>query len=102
MQDNNQDQSKALKQALEDSLSRGQAFEETIRTKGWELIQKYYQAKIQQFASSLLIEGSKPISDFESERRELIGLRKLLGMVDNDIKTLHDEHDKKVRGTPKE
>lgn len=86
---------------MEDSLSRGQAFEETIRTKGWEYIRKYYQAKVQQFASALLIEGDKGIAEFEAERRELIGLRKLLGMVENDIEILHKQNEKARRPTKK-
>jgi len=102
--DNQPDQSQAQQEALEETLSRGQAFEETVRTKGWEYIRKYYQSRIQQFATSLLIEGEKPIAEFEDERRELIGLRKLLGMVENDMQVLHDkiENDKKVRRPTKE
>lgn len=89
---------------MEESLSRGQAFEELIRTKGWEYIKKYYQTKIQFFASSLLVEDSKPIAEFEDERRELIGLRKLLGMVENDIEILRkkaENDDKAKRSTKK-
>ena len=84
---------------MEASLERGQAFEELIKTKGWESIKAWYQAKIQQFASSLLINEKKDILEFERERRELMGLRKLLGFVENDIKTLHDkiENDKKAK-----
>ena len=97
------DQSQAQQEALEETLSRGQAFEETVRTKGWEYIKKYYQAKIQNFASSLLIEDKTAISEFEDERRELIGLRKLLGMVENDIKILNDkiENDNKAKRSTK-
>jgi hypothetical protein len=91
-------QSKAQKEALEGSLSRGQAFEELTRTKGWEYIKSWYQAKVQYFATSLLIE-SKPIAEFEAERRELMGIRNLLGFIENDIKTLRDkiENDKKAK-----
>ena len=98
MEDNN-NQSPAQQEALAETLSRGSAFEETIRTKGWEYIRAYYQAKIQQFASALLLESDKPILEFENDRRELIGIRNLLGMVENDIKVLHDqiENDKKTK-----
>jgi hypothetical protein len=46
-----------------------------------------------------LVEEGKEIAEFEPERRELIGLRKLLGLIENDIKTLHDkiENDKKAK-----
>lgn len=32
----------------------------------------------------------KKIDEFENERRELIGLRKLMGIIENDIKVLND------------
>ena len=96
-------QSEEQKQALEDSLARGESFEELIRTKGWEYVKAYYQAKVQQFATSLLIEEKKSISEFENERRELIGLRKLIGLIENDIKILRDsiEDANKAKGSTK-
>jgi hypothetical protein len=100
MEDN---QSQAQQEALAESLSRGEAFEETVRTKGWEYIKSYFQTKFQLFATSLLIEDKKGIEEFEKERRELIGIRKLFGLVDGDIKTLEDklENDKKTRPVTK-
>lgn len=96
-------QSQVQKEALEESLNRGQAFEETIRTKGWEFIKTYYQNKVQTFATSLLIDEKRPISEFEMERQELIGIRKLLGFVESDIQTLRNkiENDKKARTVAK-
>jgi len=86
--------SEEQKQALSESLTRGSAFEEMVRSQGWGFIKAYYQAKIQRFATSLLLEENKPISDFEAERRELIGLRKLIGLIDNDIKALENDRQK--------
>lgn len=88
---------------MKDSLLRGEAFEELIRTKGWEYVKSYYQAKVQQFATSLLIEEKKAIGEFEYERRELIGLRKLIGLIENDIKILRDsvENAKKAKRSTK-
>lgn len=87
---------------MEESLKRGEAFEELVRTKGWEYIQGHFQARVQQFVTSLLIEGKKDIKEFENERRELIGLRRVIGMVGNDIKTLEDSRDaKKDKGVSK-
>ncbi len=86
--------SKEQEEALEESLARGQGFEELIRTNGWQYIKAWYQAKIQLFASAVLLEGTKLISEFENERRELIGIRKLIGLIDNDIKTFHDSQEK--------
>lgn len=84
---------------MEESLQRGQAFEELIRSKGWELVKGWYQNKIQHFATSLLIGDQKGIVEFENERRELIGLRKLFGLIDNDLKVLREENEKAKRPT---
>jgi hypothetical protein len=88
------DLSQEQKQALQEAFQRGSAYQELVRTKGWEFVKKYYQIKVQQFASGLLVQESKPISEFEGVRRELIGLRKLLGSIDGDIKTLEDDQQK--------
>lgn len=77
--------------ALEESLKRAVAFESMIKSEGWEYVKRWYQNKIQHFASALLIQDKKEFSEFESERRELIGIRKLMGIIDNDLKTLHDQ-----------
>jgi hypothetical protein len=75
-------------------LERGEAFEELIRTRGWGFIKAWYQNKIQRLASSLLLDEKEDIEKFENERRELIGLRKIIGMIDNDIQVLHDKIEK--------
>jgi len=93
--------SKEQQEALEEALSRGQAFEELIRTKGWEYVKHWYQQKIQRFGTSLLLEDGKVITDFEDERRELIGLRKLFGVIDNDIKVLRDTNEKNTKSAKK-
>jgi len=84
-------------QALQDSLVRGSAFEELIRTKGWEFVKAWYQAKVQYLATELLMNDKKQMAEFENERRELMGIRKLLGFVDNDIRILrkHEENNKR-------
>lgn len=63
----------------------------------------WYQNKIQHFATSLLVSDQKPISEFENERRELIGLRKLMGIIDNDLTILHkhEEDEKSKESTGK-
>lgn len=67
-----------------------------VKGRGWEWVKKYYQSKIQQFASDLLLSEKKKIEEFEGERRELIGLRKLMGIIDSDIKAIEDERLKAV------
>jgi hypothetical protein len=88
------DPKEAQRLSLEDSLKRGSAFEQLIRSEGWEYVKAWYQNKIQRFATSLLIEDTKNVEEFEHERRELIGLRKLMGLIENDLKILHDSQEK--------
>lgn len=86
--------SEEQKQAYQETLQRGEAFEALIRSKGWEYVKSYYLNTVQQFATSLLLEDTKKIEEFEDERRELIGLRKLMGRIENDIKVLENEREK--------
>jgi hypothetical protein len=74
---------------------RGSEFQVLIQCKGWEYVKAYYQSKVQTFATALLIQDQKSIVEFENERRELIGLRKLLGMIENEIKILQDYENSK-------
>ena len=67
-----------------------------VRGRGWEWVKKYYQSKVQVFASNLLLNEKKKIEEFEGERHELIGIKKLLGSIENDIKTVEDEQNKPV------
>lgn len=72
-------------QAVEELHERGVAFEELVRSRGWELIKAYYQNRIASFTSGLLIADKREIEEFEKERREIIGIRKLLGHIDESI-----------------
>jgi len=86
---------------LRDQVNRGQAFEILIRQDGWKLIKAWYQAKIQQFASAILLQN-KPIAEFEAERRELMGIRTLLGMIENDLEVARKENEKTRSATKKQ
>lgn len=79
---------KEQRQALEEALARAGAFEETVRTKGWEYIKSFYANNLQMFASDLILSEDKPIQEFEAKRRELIGVRKLMTLIDSDLQTL--------------
>lgn len=83
----------AQEQFLHETLERASAFEETIRTKGWEHIKAYYTNLIQKLANDLLM-SDKPITEFEAQRNEAKGLRKLLMKVESDLKTLENERNK--------
>lgn len=80
-------------QYLQETLERASAFEETIRTRGWEHIKAYYTNLVQKLANDLMV-SNEPITKFEDQRNEVKGLRKLLAMIDGDLKTLENERNK--------
>lgn len=82
------------KQSLNEELERASAFEELIRTKGWEFILAYFQNRLQRFTTDILNQEDKDLSEFEGERRELMALRKLFGTVNSSIETLKNEREK--------
>lgn len=75
-------------------MKKAGAFEEMVRTQGWKYITSYYQNKLQYFATSLMVED-KPISEYEAERNELKGLRRVFGEVDSKLDLLKREREKK-------
>lgn len=82
------------KESLKEMQERGVIFEEFIRSKGWELVQAYYKNKVQNFANGLLLADDRKIDDFEKERREIIGIRKLIGHVDESIREFREYNQK--------
>lgn len=85
--------SKEQQEYLNQQLERGSAFEEMVRSKGWELILAYYQNKVQKLSNDMLILDEADITTFELQRREIIGIKKLLKDVDSSIKTLRDDRE---------
>ena len=79
------------KQAKHEQLERGAAFEELIRSNGWKLIQGYYQNRVVALTNGILAASDRAISEFEDERRELVGIKKLFAHIDSDIKALENE-----------
>lgn len=85
----------------QEALTRGSDLEEMVKSRGWEWVKKYFQARVQGLANGLLLEDKKPITDFDNERRELIGLRKLIGSIESDIKTVENDRQKNKPVTKK-
>jgi len=81
-------------------LARGSAYQQLIRTKGWEYIKLWYQKKVQKLATDLLLNDKKPTVEFEAERYELVGLRKMLGMIENDMEILR-QHEEDIKRSAK-
>lgn len=85
MENNNQQQERD--RSLNETLERAGAFEELIRTKGFEWLQAYYQTRIQAFTSNVLL-SDQTIAEFENERQRLIGMGELFNAVKNDLDEL--------------
>lgn len=75
-------------QSKNEFYERAGAFEELVRTKGWEWVKAYYQTELASFINDLFNNEDKPIADFEFQRRELMGLKKLLTTIDADLQEL--------------
>lgn len=86
--------SKEQQQELDEMMQMGEAFELLVRNKGWEYLKAEYSARIQRFVNGLLMKDDLPIEQFESERRELIGIRKMLGFVQDRLDKYEDESSK--------
>jgi hypothetical protein len=94
------------KEAFDETLKRAGRLEGLIHQEGWSDIRNFYSNKVQAFANGLLLNEKAPIADFEAERQRLIGIREMLGMIDNDITVLVEfrkkENGKQTEGTTKQ
>ena len=95
------EKTKEQQDSLQQLLSQGEALEVVIREKGWEYILQYFQTRLQTFTNDMMMNEKKPTIEFEKERSELIGVRKLLGWVNSCIKAVEDDREK-ARKSPKE
>lgn len=78
-------------QAKLEQLKRATAFEEMIRSNGWKLVQGYYQNRVIALTNGILTASDRAITDFEAERRELVGIKKLFSHIDSDIQALEND-----------
>lgn len=72
---------------VQEQLERAGAFEELIRTKGWDFILARYKNELAGFVNEL-ITSEEPIGAFEAKRQRLKGLKVIIGEVDNDLRVL--------------
>lgn len=66
-------------------LDKSSMFEELVHTRGWELIKAYYANKVQDLATKMLTGEDIEIEKFESERQQLIGIKKLMTEVTSTL-----------------
>lgn len=84
-----QELSSEQKSYLDQSLEHGIAFEQMVRSKGWEFVLQYITAKVQGLTSEMLTSDA-PIETFEANRLKVAGMRELLTFVESQIKVLED------------
>ena len=79
---------KRRKEALDEALERGTAFNELTHHRGWALVSTYIQNRIQTFATRAIKDGFKSMEEYQLERGEVNGLRKLLAEVNSSVELL--------------
>lgn len=89
-----EEQSTQQQSYLKEVLERGVAFEEMTNSKGWKFVMAYIENQVKSLANEILISDDKPIAEFESKRRSVMGLRKLLAHIESDLNTLKQERKK--------
>jgi hypothetical protein len=80
----------AAEKALRETLGRAIEFDQLVNMPGWKRIESYYANKVQQFTNDVLL-SDKPLSDFESRRSEINGIRGLLNHISSDLEELKNE-----------
>jgi len=80
-------------QALNETLEAGSAFEELIRTKGFELLKGRYEQMLRTFVNNLM-NSDQPIETFESERQRLVGIKQLFSNIESTLEVTRNERSK--------
>ena len=97
-----EDKAKEIRdEALKEKMQRGVAFEEMVRSKGWEYIKAYIETQIKQFANEAILSGFKELYEYNYKRGRVVGMRDILGEIESSLKVLEDEREKAKRTTAK-
>lgn len=86
---------KEQKQSREETLVRASAFALLAHNEGFKYIKAYYENKLQSFVTSMFTQENKAIGEFEAERREIMGLKKMFGEIDWALTELEREKNAK-------
>lgn len=77
--------------AKEEMLERAAAFQLLTTSPGFAYLKAYYENKIKAFVNDLFNQEGKSITDFEGDRREIIGMKKMFGEIDWALLELEKE-----------
>lgn len=91
MDNNKQELTKEQEESRKESVERAQAFEGLMMHPGFKYQKAYYENRLKAFVNDLFNKVDKPISDFEGERRELIGLKKLFSEITFEVDQARNE-----------
>ncbi len=94
MDNDEQKLSKEQQDEYNEHMMRGVAFEEIANSKGFEYIKAYYQSQLKNFVNDVFNKESESLEKFEGQRKEILGLKKLITRIDSDIQFLQDERAK--------
>lgn len=83
----NKQQQELRDQSQKDFLERAGAYEELVRTKGWEWLMANFQTRVQVFTTNVLT-SDRPIEEFEHDRQQIVGIKKLIADVQGDLDAL--------------
>lgn len=78
---------------LNELMEAGVAFEELIRTKGFEMLKSYYEVMLKSFVNELM-NSDKPIGEFEHKRQQLMGVKALFSKITSTLEVLENERSK--------
>lgn len=98
----NEDKAKEIREvALKESMQKGVAYEEMVRSKGWEMVKAYIEGQIRSFANEAIVTGFKNMDDYSFKRGIVTGMRQVLGEIQSSLKVLEDERTKDTKSTGK-
>ena len=72
---------------IREQLERAGAFEELVRTRGWQFVVARYKNDLAGFINEMM-SSDEPISSFENRRQSLKALKRVLAEIDNDLLSL--------------
>jgi hypothetical protein len=86
-----QDQQEELRQQqLDEALKEADRYEILSSQEGWQSLLGFFEARVKGFVNEMLTNDTKKIEEFEAERMELVGMRKMIGKVSESVAFLNE------------
>lgn len=79
--------------AKQEMLERASALQQLQHADGFKYLKAYYENKIKSFVSDMFNQEGKAIAEFEAERREIMGLKRMFGEIDWALTELEKERE---------